>query len=69
MDGRTLMELYKMCLINSPSMFQALRTETTELHSTPLSINTYLVFLLQMKQLIGEKDRDTKSRFHTCTLL
>jgi hypothetical protein len=55
MNGIILIELYKMCITNSPSMLQMLRAETMELHSTPLSIHTYLTFLQEMRHLVEEE--------------
>ena len=70
MDGRRLIELYKLCCNNSPLMLQTLRSETIELNVAPLSSNIYLTFLSEMKNLIPEDNTSniiTQSKL--CTLI
>lgn len=70
MDGQNLIELYKLCHTNSPIMLQMIRSETLESHSKSLSINTYLTFLREMKNLIPEDNIENKSsRLKICTLV
>ena len=69
MDGQKLIELYKLCRTNSPVMLQTIRSETMDSHSTPLSINAYLTFLHEMKNLIPEENTESSSsRSQFCTL-
>ena len=70
MDGQKLVELYKLCRTNSPVMLQMIRSETMESHSKPLSINTYLTFLHEMKDLMQEDNTEnSSSRFQLCTVV
>ena len=55
MNGERLIELYKLCCINSPLMLQTLRSEAKELYSTSLSTNTYLIFLIEMKKRLPKQ--------------
>ncbi len=52
MDGHRLLQLYEMCMINRESMFQALKTEVTEVHHKLLPINDYLTFLHEIKKYV-----------------
>ena len=61
MDGQKLVELYKLCRSNSPIMLQIIRSETIESRCTPLSINVYLTFLYEMKNLIPEDNTESSS--------
>jgi hypothetical protein len=70
MDGQRLVELYKLCRINSPVMLQTMRSETMDSHSTSLSTNSYLTFLHELKKLIPEDNMESSSsRSQLCTLL
>jgi hypothetical protein len=69
MDGQTLVELYKMCILNSPVMLQTLRCETKELHSGFLSTNVYLIFLREMKHLVSEETKSNIASYsYNCSL-
>jgi hypothetical protein len=70
MDGQRLVELYKLCRMNSPVMLQTMRSETMESHSHILSTNNYLTFLHELKKLIPENNLESNSsRSQLCTLL
>ncbi len=69
MDGQKLVELYKLCRTNSPVMLQTIRSEMIESDSTPLSINVYLTFLQEMKNIIPEHNTGSNSsQSQLCTL-
>ncbi|CAF4267984.1 unnamed protein product [Rotaria sp. Silwood2] len=70
MDGKILIDLYKLCCNNSPLMLQTLRSETKELHAASLSTNTYLMFLNEMKQLLPKDgSSNSTSQSQLCTLI
>lgn len=59
MDGRKIIELYKLCCANRPVMLQTLRSETRELHSSQLSTYAYLTFLQEMNKLIPDENNNS----------
>ena len=72
MDGKRLVELYRLCRSNSALMLQTLRLETKDLHVTPLSINTYLKFLHEMTRYQPESEPNNKpmtAQSSACTLI
>ncbi|CAF0825508.1 unnamed protein product [Didymodactylos carnosus] len=49
MNGERLSELYKMCIDNSESMFQTLKTELYDLEKKTLPVGSYLAFKAELK--------------------
>lgn len=72
MDGKRLVDLYKLCRSNSALMLQNLRLETKDLHGTPLSTNTYLKFLNEIISYQPESETENKTvnpQSNVCTLI
>ena len=71
MNGERLMELYNLCSKDSVLMLQTLRGETMQLHATPLSTNSYLKFLQEMKKRKPDdmSNNQMVSQSKICTLI
>ena len=59
MNGHVLHAMYSMCMANHDAMYDRIKADTSK--EQPLTINTYLRFLNEIKQYVPISATDTTS--------